>query len=242
MLQEAIPGLLLESYLKSLAGGATAGDPRAWTGVVRSAAAVARVHAAPLVVARRRPIEEELESFVERARRAAGVHASSGERLLALARALPAWRGRLDGWGATTALTHGDCKPNQMLFDGERVALLDFDTCAMADPAADVGTYLATLRQLGIWQSLKAKDTAAARSRTAWLRALEDRFLGEYCAATGSHADFRLRATWYEAVALLRKALRAFARSPRSALPDGEVREAWRCLEALPAGPHLQSR
>lgn len=243
MLQEAVPGLLLESYLKSMAGGATAGDPRGWTGVVRSAAAVAQVHAVPLVVARRRLIEEELGSFVERAGRAAAVHPPAGEPLLALARALPAWRGRLDGWGGRTALIHGDCKPNQMLFDGERIALLDFDTCAMADPAADVGTYLATLRQLGIWQSLRAKDSVAAQSRTAWLRALEERFLDEYCAETGSSADFRLRATWYEAVALLRKALRAFARSPRSALPVGEAREAWRCLDRLPdAGSGPRSR
>jgi hypothetical protein len=66
------------------------------------------------------------------------------------------------------------------------------------------------------------------------LCALEDRFLDEYCAASSSSGDFRLRAVWYEAVALMRKALRSFSRSPRSPLVGALVEEAWSCLAALP--------
>jgi aminoglycoside phosphotransferase (APT) family kinase protein len=108
------------------------------------------------------------------------------------------------------------------------VALLDFDHCGMADPAADVGNFLATLRQLGIRQSLKQRRPHTRRQELA---ALEELFLSEYLAARPCHANFRLRATWYQAVALLRKALRSFARSPRSPLPALLVAEAWRCLQ-----------
>jgi hypothetical protein len=120
--------------------------------------------------------------------------------------------------------------------------MLDFDHCGMSDPASDVGTYLATLRQLGIRQALYATDRAAAQARGVWLRALEDRFLDEYCVASSRGEGFRRRAGWYEAVALMRKALRAFARSPRSPMPCAEAAEAWRCLAALPPAAKLNGR
>jgi aminoglycoside phosphotransferase (APT) family kinase protein len=116
----------------------------------------------------------------------------------------------------------------------DHVALLDFDHCGMADPASDVGNFLASLRQLGARQWLKERKSAAAAARSLWLQTLEQRFLDEYCAASGRGADFRWRVRWYEAVALLRKALRSFARAPRSPLPAALVDEAWRCLATLP--------
>jgi hypothetical protein len=45
--------------------------------------------------------------------------------------------------------------------------------------------------------------------------------------------EFRRRAAWYEAVALLRKALRSFGRSPFSPLPALLIAEAWDCLKDL---------
>ncbi len=145
-----------------------------------------------------------------------------------LARTLPSWLDCLEGWGAELTLVHGDCKPSQFLVlpgaqgDGAaQVAVLDFDHCGMADPAADVGNFLASLRQAGI---------AQARVSTR----LEEVFLAAYLAACRAPEGLRLRAAWYEAVALLRKGLRSFARSPRSPLPELLVQEAWRCLAALP--------
>ena len=124
----------------------------------------------------------------------------------------------------------------------DRVGILDFDHCGMSDPASDVGTYLATLRQLAIWQSLVARGSPASRSRSAWLRALEAQFLAEYCRASGRDESFRLLETWYEAVGLMRKALRAFARSPRSPMPLAQAEEAWRCLAELPVAARRNGR
>lgn len=237
ILQESVEGTPLELYLSGMERDVSEGDPRGWAGVLHSAAALAAMHTAELTVDRQRLIAAELEHLTQRALRAATVSPVDGVLLIRLAESLPAWCDRLAGWGAKMRLTHGDCKPNQMLVDGEAIAILDFDNCGMADPASDVGTYMATLRQLGVWQSLRANGSSAAQARKVWLRALEDRFLDEYCTVAKEGACFRHRAIWYEAVGLTRKAIRAFARSPRSLMPSAQVEEAWRCLETLPSVP-----
>jgi aminoglycoside phosphotransferase (APT) family kinase protein len=171
------------------------------------------------------------------------VDAGQGERLGELAAALPDWLARLDQWGAELSLVHGDCKPSQFLIGGDHVAILDFDHAGLADPANDVGTFLATLRQMALKQALKAHGDAPSAARTQWLLALERRFLDEYCAASSRGKEFYLRATWYEAVGLMRKALRAFGRSPFSPLPGELVALAWGCLADLPpARNHSETR
>jgi hypothetical protein len=232
--QAPVEGTPLELYLEGLTGAARAGDQRGWAGIIRSAGAFAAVHTAGLTTDRERPIDSELKRFIKRAGQAAAVDPTTGARLLELADALPTWRGRMPEWGEQLTLVHGDCKHSQCMLTDAGVAILDFDHCGMADPATDIGTYTATLRQLGIHQALKARGGAAAAARAGWLRALEDRFLEEYCAASGYGETFRLRATWYEAVALMRKALRGFARAPRSPMPLAQVEEAWRVLATLP--------
>ena len=114
--------------------------------------------------------------------------------------------------------------------------MLDFDHCGMADPASDVGNFLATLRQQGVGLALKErKESEAVTATIARLALLEEAFLTAYMAARGCPPAFRWRATWYQAETLLRKALRSFSRSTRSPLPARLVQEAWRCLATLPA-------
>ena len=58
-------------------------------------------------------------------------------------------------------LVHGDCKPNQFLLRGDRdVVLLDLDSCGRADPAGDVGTFLATLRQRTVRERWRGRPPA----------------------------------------------------------------------------------
>ncbi|MBK9714889.1 MAG: phosphotransferase [Kouleothrix sp.] len=234
VLQAPVVGESLELYLEGLQGDVTHGDQRGWDGVIRSADALAAVHTSGVAAGRARPIDKELSRFGKRAAQAAAVDPAVGGRLGELAAALPKWRPLLPEWGEQITIVHGDCKHSQCLLTPAGVAILDWDHIGMADPATDIGTYLATFRQMGLHQELKSRGSAAALARTQWLRELEDAFLDEYVAASGFGAGFYPRAHWYEAVALMRKALRAFARAPQSPMPRAEVEEAWRILEALP--------
>ena len=236
ILQAPVAGAPLELLLCQPKRSATAGDPRAVAGIRQAAAALARLHQVELCTERVRAIDDELVRFQERSRQISTVVPPVGAALLALANALPAGLEQLPAWGAESSLVHGDCKPSQFLLTPASasdaapvVALLDFDHCGVADPAADVGNFLATLRQMGVKQSLKQR-AGAAESYQQWLHTLEEHFLAEYVASRPCHPAFRQRATWYQAVALLRKAIRSFSRSPRSPLPTLLVQEAWRCL------------
>jgi hypothetical protein len=262
VLQEPVSGTLLEDLIATMGADQRVSESaqpqagRGWDGIKRAAAALAAVHTAGMVTGRQRPIQAELARFQKRAAKIESVDAVQGGRMGELAAALPAWLGKQDEWGAEQALIHGDCKPSQFLIGDGHVAILDFDHAGMADPANDVGTFLATLRQLAIRQSLKSKGSGWRRraeeqgsrgdkdlftpaphypSPPALLMALEKLFLDEYCAVSDRGDGFRLRATWYEAVGLMRKALRGFGRSPFSPLPDMMVAEAWECLAELPA-------
>lgn len=230
VVQAPVEGLPLELYMEGLQGSVTAGDRRGWDGVISSAAALAAVHTAGLTTDRERPIAAEVKRFGKRAAQAAAVDPAIGGRMVELAAALPAGLDKLAEWNERITLVHGDCKHSQCMLTAEGVAILDWDHCGMADPATDIGTYLATLRQMGIHQALKSRGSDASAARTRWLRTLEDQFLDAYVEASGFGDSFRPRARWYEAVALMRKALRAFARAPRSPMPLAQVEEGWRIL------------
>ena len=62
---------------------------------------------------------------------------------------------------------HGDCTSQFLIGDG-RVYLLDLDHCGVSDQAADVGTFLATLRQQEIRDDLAGRGgRPPARPRRA---------------------------------------------------------------------------
>ena len=190
---------------------------------VRAAAeALAAVHALPPVSARTRPVTAELERFHRRAMNVARVAPAAGRRLTELATALVERATQVDH--APAGLVHGDCKPSQFRIDGSQLALLDFDHCGLADPASDVGTFLASLRQ---------------RTRGA----LEAPFFETYASRVHAGSALRDAVAWYESVALLRKALRAFARAPRSPVPALLAREGLRGLEPSPeaTGPSVHA-
>jgi len=197
----------------------------------RAASALAAFHRQPVVSRRAWDVIVELDRFVARSARITQVERSTGgvlgdlaTRLVATAPDVPA---------GVVGLVHGDGKPSQFLLRGEReVVLLDLDSCGRADPATDVGTFLATLRQRTVQDVLSQRTTAGgAQARGA----LAQVFLHAYLQAAGaaSDEDLRRRISWYEAVALERKALRAFARAPRSPLTRALVDNGHACLDRL---------
>jgi hypothetical protein len=187
--------------------------------------ALAEFHSLRVVTARERPVERELRRFGERAERIATVDPSVGraaaglaDRLISLHEGLPA---------ARTGPVHGDCKPSQFLLAGDRAYLLDLDHCGISDQAGDVGTFLASLRQQAIRHSLASRASGLA----AAYEHFGDTFLTGYRDGGGDTEPPRI--CWQEAVALERKALRAFARAPRSPMALALIEAAHQRLDTM---------
>ena len=229
VLQDPIEGVLLGDLISC---ETQACDARGLAGTVIAASALAALHSSGLAAGKPRSISAELARFKKRGARIGQVNPELGNTIIKLADALSAWLDTLDQWGARICLVHGDCKPSQFLIKDQQVALLDFDHCGMADPAVDVGTFLATLQQMKVKQTIKNRGKPAPC--TDWMPDLKRQFLEAYCSASGYPSGFSQRAEWYEAVGLLRKAIRGFERSPFSPLPAALVAEAWKGLETLP--------
>ena len=222
VVQTPVSGVPLDAFV-----GNTRLAPQESTGAVQLAArAIAEVHASSPVLHRERSVDKELHRFGLRAGRIATVDPRLGDQAERLATRLVDVQRQLPP--AVYGPVHGDCKPSQFLLAGPVVHLLDLDHCGLSDQAADVGTFMATLRQYAIRHTLAGRPDTLTRR----LPALAEDFLTAYLDATGD-ASRRSRIRWHEAVALERKALRSFARAPRSPVAAALIHEADRCLDRL---------
>jgi hypothetical protein len=115
---------------------------------------------------------------------------------------------------------HGSYKPSQLLVRDGAVFLVDFDQFCLADPALDVGYFLAYLRPAGLWYH--------RAGRRAWFEAAAEVFRSSYLHHLAEHgesvatcAGITGRAPVFEAALLLKIAARRANRlhSPR----PGEV-------------------
>ena len=222
VVQQSICGQPLDALLQATGWQGPAADEA----VQLAASALAQLHRGASVSMRLRPVEKELHRFTERALRISSVDSRLGDSLLGVAERLlqsfPVF-----GVGRP-GVVHGDCKPGQFLVTGDgTVYLLDFDHCGVSDQAGDAGTFVASLRQLAVRRTM----AGAAPATIASLDALADKFITTYC--TSMEDDVSTRIRWHEVVALQRKALRSFARSPKSPLPTALVEESHRCLDRV---------
>lgn len=213
---DALRWVLFEPVAGARLDGMLSRGGQATEALTAAAGALAALHHAGPLTGRPRPVTAQLARVTRRAERTIEVAPTLGAAMAELAAELA---GRLPRQDETT-LVHGDCKPSQFLISSPappapQVALLDFDSCGIADPVSDVAAFLAGLRKLGVGHPLAP---------------LGGDFLDAYCAAAGCGADLRARVPWYQALALLRKAQRAFARAPRSPLPATILAAACACL------------
>jgi len=209
-------------------------EVRAVDGLQRAAEALSAVHHSGVTAGLERSISKELKRFKHRARNIGRVNPTLATSIVGCTQALTNRIEELEKWGAEQTVVHGDCKPSQFLTSPEGTAILDFDHVGMADPAVDVGTFLASLRQMACRQAYRTKGKDV--SCFAGTKELEELFLSAYCQAEEVHPDFRQRAIWYQSAGLVRKAIRAFERSPFSGLPIKLVSEAEYVLDTLSGG------
>src|SRR5437660_4436026 len=115
-------------------------------------------------------------------------------------------------------LAHGDLTPSQLLVDGPQVGLVDLDGARQAEPAFDLGRFVAYLR------------VAAAKAGAAPTAELGAHLLEAYRTAGGSPVDERRVEAWATA-ALVQMAAHSWRE-----LKAGRVRLACAVLEE-PSGP-----
>lgn len=122
----------------------------------------------------------------------------------------------------TPVVIHGDFKPSQLLLDGDRVAVVDFDRAGLGDPAVDVGSFMAQFHK------------EALDEERSYLRRLAPLFLTAYQEHDVVDA-LAERARLHQSLALVRMAVRRFFRAPYSYARLGGTSPQVRLLEEAAA-------
>jgi aminoglycoside phosphotransferase (APT) family kinase protein len=200
LLTEALPGQASVPRLLKESVGASAKQATLRAAVHASGRALAGLHGTDLSTAPVRPAATELFEL----RREIAVMARAWPSLAtAIGRQVDVLD-TLDPGPAVSdlVLSHGDFTPSQVLLDSGIPAVVDLDTLCWADPALDLGRYLAQLRLLG------AK--LAGADAEPLLADLTDTFLagyGEVSARSAAAAAASDRIRFYAATSLVRSAL-----------------------------------
>ena len=72
----------------------------------------------------------------------------------------------------TPTFTHGDFKCDHLYVEGEQLTLIDFDTCRWADPALDVGKFLADIRFWCVFYKCPGLEQAQESFLSGYARAV----------------------------------------------------------------------
>jgi aminoglycoside phosphotransferase (APT) family kinase protein len=210
LLLEAIPGApqtarLLAARLRGeqvTAGAATLED-------MHDACAhiAATLHTSGITLGRRRTLDDELAVLRDGFAGVRRISPELGARLQALLDQVALQAEQTDA--QPLCFSHGDFTYTQLIFDGTASGLVDFDTVCQAEPALDMGQFLAYLRM-----AVKKAQRNAAVAPTGLAEELGTRFLHSYIKAADlapADADhLRARTAIYEMISLLRLALHSW--------------------------------
>jgi hypothetical protein len=189
-----------------------------------------------LAILPNRGAQTEADRARKRGAQLAGLYPGQALALTAVADEIGA---ALSGHSAPSiGFCHGGFKPSQLLVDASGwVAVTDWDGACAADPALDLGYFLAYLRPPSLW-----REAAGAR---AWFETARLRYLKAYSAAAEDGGadrdelrDREGRAAVYEAALLLKIATRRVNRlnAPRDAEMAAILAEARCCLVRAAVG------
>ncbi len=176
-----------------------------------------------------RPGAKEAKRARERAALIASRNAGQAEEVQQLAQQLAQ---RLETLQPDTYRpAHGGFKASQLLFHSGHVFVVDFDGFCLADPALDVGYFLAYLRPSGLWYGLQDMrqwfEEAAEVFKNSYRQAMLERGV-----STTEIDGIIQRAKLYEAALLFKIATRRVNRlnSPRPKELLAMMREITGCL------------
>jgi aminoglycoside phosphotransferase (APT) family kinase protein len=180
------------------AGGSTQASTELYGALRQSARALAELHQSDLATAPVYSAAEELTRIQRELGVVRAVWPHKADRVMA---AIEAPSTGVES-PPDLVLSHGDFTPSQVLLDGPAPAIVDLDTLCWADPALDLGRYLAHLQLLAVkWGG------PAARNALDELSGLFLRCYGEVSARTASAAVASDRIAFYAATTLARSAL-----------------------------------
>jgi hypothetical protein len=131
--------------------------------------------------------------------------------------------------------SHGGFKPSQLVYSAlDRVVLTDLDGICLADPALDLGYFLAYLRPLSLWTERPAVETWFAFAAAAFLRAYVRSMLRGGMPAHSLGATLE-RVPLYESALLLKIAARRPQRvnAPRPAELGAVLDDIGLCLRSV---------
>jgi len=187
-------GLLLLTYLPGeRILGVIAAEPERVLG--RLGCALAELHGLSLPAAERKTSATIIASLRRRAELLCAWFPAEVERiqqvLACIERAAPEDVSR-------PALLHNDFGVAQLLWHNGRLGILDFDKCALGDPATDLGNFLAQLRRR---DALKERLSPPIET----IRALLLDAYRRCCRDSSALKGLAARVAWYEQVVLLGK-------------------------------------
>jgi hypothetical protein len=228
-LLEAIPGEpSIAAALKARLGGKAAKSNTLSLEDMLDASAriAAALHTSGIALGPRRSADDELAAHAARI--------AIVERVLPdLGSLLRTWLARIAEHAAASEslpllFNHGDFTFGQILFDGADSGLVDFDSVCQAEPALDLGHFLAYTQVAGQKSKLDADATVAL------IDELSERFLSSYIAAAGVAASdaalLRQRVEVYRMSSLLRRIVRSWQKFKAS-----RIEGALAALEAAEA-------
>ena len=210
LLLEAIPGRpFIRRLLKARLVGTETPQPmssleEAITACGRIAAAL---HSTNIGLGSRHTLDDELES--------------SQRSIPALRRVSPDLGAQLETWLGQIAacarqtrplklrFSHGDFKESNLISDGATSGLVDFDTVCQAEPALDVGQFLAYLR-LAILKYQRTDAPLAAAEIERLCARLFDAYVDAVGCAAAEAERLRARVQVYETLLLLRLAVHSW--------------------------------
>jgi phosphotransferase family enzyme len=217
LLLDAVSGspLLAESLRAQLSGVSLppAARPALEQRVDGAARAAAMLHDASVPTVRTSTLDDQLLDLRQQLTDVAPFSPELALRLDALLDAVEAAAARTEPM--PVCLNHGDFTFSQLLFDGAAVGLVDFDSVCLAEPALDLGQFLAYLR-LDV-----AKHAPSGAVGETLAGALSSRFLASYALTRTRRVPerpVRDRVAVYEVVSLIRLTLHAWQKLKRARL------------------------
>jgi len=211
LMMEALPGKPLVARLLKERIGAEEVQPNGAISLEQSievcGVIAAALHSTGIKLGRKRTFEDEVQWLKREFQYIQDVLPELGGKLLSYRDEVVAFASSMEP--LPLCFSHGDFTYTQLIFDGEKTGLVDFDTVCQAEPALDLGQFQAYQRL-----AIRKDQNPASPMPAEEVDHLCELFLESYIRTSGSRVTneqlLRSRVAVYELVSLLRLALHSW--------------------------------